>query len=89
MEIGKSARSEEVSLDKIVKEITTGHVHKWPKKGLLPSRKLSVKYVILNRVGAINWEPTNHRSSVSTTLAKLIYLVGTKATLNFEEYVFN
>lgn len=44
---------------------------------------------MLNRIGALNWALINHRSNVSTTLSKLVYLVGTKAKLKFEEYVFN
>ncbi|XP_057432440.1 uncharacterized protein LOC130725209 [Lotus japonicus] len=43
---------EELSLDVIAKEITAGQVKKWPIKKLLSTGKLSVKYAILNRIGA-------------------------------------
>lgn len=46
--------SKEVSLDKIVKEIIIGHAQKWHKLGLLPSKKVIVKYVMLNRIGEVN-----------------------------------
>ncbi|XP_057453999.1 uncharacterized protein LOC130745652 [Lotus japonicus] len=46
---------EELSLDVIAKEITAGQVKKWPIKKLLSTGTLSVKYAILNRIGAVNW----------------------------------
>ncbi|MCH84473.1 envelope-like protein, partial [Trifolium medium] len=73
----------------VMKEITGGQVKHWPKKELLLTGSLSVKYVILNRIGAANCAPTNHRSGITPMLAKLIFLIGTKGKLNFGEYVFN
>lgn len=46
-------------------------------------------YAILNKTGATNWEPTNHNSSITSTLAKLIFQIGTKSKLNLGEYVFD
>ncbi|MEX5523392.1 hypothetical protein ABFV50_32950, partial [Bacillus cereus] len=74
--LGRSAIEfvdEEVSLDDVAKELTAGYVKKWPSKKLLSTGNLSVKYAILNRIGAVNWVPTQHTSGVSATLAKLIY----------------
>lgn len=48
-----------------------------------------MKYAILNRIGASNWAPTNHIFSITTTLATLIFLIGTKSNLNFGDYVFD
>ncbi|XP_057443996.1 uncharacterized protein LOC130736167 [Lotus japonicus] len=79
---------EEVSLDEIAAEITAGQVKHWPSKGLLSSAHLSVKYAILNRIGAANWAPTKHASNVSSGLAKLIYLIGTHAQIDFGSFVF-
>ncbi|XP_057432288.1 uncharacterized protein LOC130725043 [Lotus japonicus] len=45
----------ELSLDVTAKKITAGQVKKWSIKKLLSTRNLSVKYVILNRIGAVNW----------------------------------
>ncbi|KAK2397005.1 hypothetical protein P8452_18147 [Trifolium repens] len=73
----------------VTKEITGGQVSEWPKKGLLSTGCLSVKYAILNRIGAANWAPTNHGSGITPMLAKMIFLIGTKKKLNFGDHVFN
>ncbi|MCH85828.1 envelope-like protein [Trifolium medium] len=84
------AETEEVDLlKKVTEEITGGQIMHWPKKGLLSTWSLSVKYAILKRIGAANWAPTTHESGITPMLAKLIYLIGTKGNLNFGEYVFN
>ncbi|XP_057443950.1 uncharacterized protein LOC130736120 [Lotus japonicus] len=80
--------NEVLSLSAITTELTAGQIMVWHVKGLLSSTHLSVKYAILNRIGAANWAPTTHRSDVSSGLAKLIYLIGTKAQFDFDEYVF-
>ncbi|MCI36795.1 envelope-like protein, partial [Trifolium medium] len=55
------AETEEVDLlNKVTGVITGGQVKSCPKKGFLPTGSLSVKYVILNRIGASNWAPTTH-----------------------------
>ncbi|XP_057441410.1 uncharacterized protein LOC130733294 [Lotus japonicus] len=79
---------EEVSLEAIAKELTTGHVKKWPHKKLLSTGNLNVKYAILNRIGAVNWVPTQHISGVSATLAKLIYKIGKSITFDFGAFDF-
>ncbi|MCI54116.1 envelope-like protein, partial [Trifolium medium] len=38
----------------------------WPKKGKVSASKISVKYAILNRIGALNWVPTTHTADVAT-----------------------
>ncbi|MCI45263.1 envelope-like protein, partial [Trifolium medium] len=65
--IGRSLSEEaevevEVFNNVVCKEITAGKVKVWPKKGKISSGKLSVKYAILNRIGAANWVPTKHTS---------------------------
>ncbi|KAK2444107.1 hypothetical protein QL285_015160 [Trifolium repens] len=77
-----------ISMDKIAEEITSGQAKQRPKKGLLPTSKLTVKYAILNRIGTTNWVPTNHSSGITPTLAKLIYLIGTGNKVDFRKYVF-
>lgn len=52
------------------------------------SSRLSVKYGILNKIGASNWVLTNHSSSETSALAKLIFLIGTKVELDFGDYVY-
>jgi len=64
-------------------------VRTWPKKGKISSRKLSMKYAILNRTGAANWDPTAHSSDIATGLAKFIYAMGTKVKMDFGRYIFD
>ncbi|KAL5184464.1 hypothetical protein HKD37_17G048159 [Glycine soja] len=78
-----------VSEHQISKEITAKQVQHWPKKGKLSAGKLSVKYAILHRIGAANWVPTNHTSTVATGLGKFLYAVGTKSKFNFGNYIFD
>ncbi|XP_050895536.1 uncharacterized protein LOC127102174 [Lathyrus oleraceus] len=64
-------------------------VRKWPLKGKLVASKLSVKYAMLHKIGAANWVPTNHKSTVAIMLGKLIYVVGTKAKFDYGSYIFD
>lgn len=51
----KFARTKKVpTIDRITKEITGGKVRLWPKKGLISSGSLSVKYFIMSRISAEN-----------------------------------
>ena len=43
---------------------------------------------MLHKIGAANWVPTNHRSTISTRLGRFIYVVGTKAKFDYETYIF-
>ena len=70
------------------KEITAGQVKAWPKKGKLAAKYLSVKYAILNKIGVVNWVPTNHTSTIATNLGKFLYSVGTKVDFDFGAYIF-
>ncbi|KAH1233170.1 hypothetical protein GmHk_09G025675 [Glycine max] len=79
----------DVSEHQIAKEITAKRVQHWPKKEKLSAGKLSVKYAILHRIGAANWVPTNHTSTVATGLGKFLYAVGTKSKFNFGNYIFD
>ncbi|XP_057452188.1 uncharacterized protein LOC130744009 [Lotus japonicus] len=60
--------TEELSLSAITTELTAGQFKVWHVKGLLSSAHLTVKYAILNRIGAANWDPTTHSSDVSSGL---------------------
>jgi len=44
---------------------------------------------LLRKPSYINWAPKNHTYGITTALSKLIFLIGTKAKLDFGEYVFN
>ncbi|XP_057418197.1 uncharacterized protein LOC130712378 [Lotus japonicus] len=79
---------EELSLDTIAEELTGEKVTKWPAKKLLSTGYLTMKYAILNRIGVVNWIPSNHTSAVSAMLAKLIYRIGTEIHFDFGSFVF-
>ncbi|XP_050919703.1 uncharacterized protein LOC127137275 [Lathyrus oleraceus] len=64
-------------------------VRKWPLKGKLVASTLSVKYTMLHKIGAANWVPTNHKSTVAVMLGKFIYVVGTKAKFDYGSYIFD
>ncbi|WJX32974.1 hypothetical protein P8452_21234 [Trifolium repens] len=72
----------------VCKTITANQVKIWPSRGKVPSVMLSVKYVILNRIGTANWVPTTHTSDIATSLAMFIYSVGTESVFNYGAYIF-
>ncbi|XP_050918943.1 uncharacterized protein LOC127136430 [Lathyrus oleraceus] len=79
----------EVSENVICREITTKKMKEWPRKGKLSASALSVKYVVLHRIGSANWVPTNHTSNIATRLGNFIYIVGTKSNFDFGSYFFD
>ncbi|XP_058774466.1 uncharacterized protein LOC131648753 [Vicia villosa] len=74
----------EVTDNQACRVITVNQVKVWPKKGKLSAGQLSVKYAI----GAANWVPTNHTSTVAFGLGKFIYDVGTKTMFDYGTYIF-
>ncbi|XP_024642235.1 bromodomain-containing protein DDB_G0278469 [Medicago truncatula] len=79
----------EATDNQVSREVTASKVRTWPKKGKISSGKLSVKYAILNRIGAANWVPTTHTSNIATSLAILIYVVATRVKMDFGRYIFD
>ncbi|XP_058740991.1 uncharacterized protein LOC131613329 [Vicia villosa] len=69
----------EVTDNQVCQVITTKQVKSWPMKEKLTASKLSIKYAMLHKIGAANWVPTNHKSTISTVLGRFLYAVGTKA----------
>lgn len=49
---------------------------------------LSVKYVVLHKIGVMNRVPTNHTSNIAIGVGKFIYIIGTKLNFDFGSYVF-
>ena len=47
-----------------------------------------MKYAILYKIGSANWAPSNHTSTVSASLARIIYAMGTQGKVNFGRFVF-
>ncbi|XP_058745964.1 uncharacterized protein LOC131618824 [Vicia villosa] len=69
----------EVTDNQVYQVIIAKQVKSWPMKEKLTASKLSIKYAMLHKIGAANWVPTNHKSSISTVLGRFMYVVGTKA----------
>jgi hypothetical protein len=79
----------EITNNEVCRTITANQVKVWPLKGKVPSCMLSVKYVVLNRIGTVNWVPTTHSSHIATGLARLIYSVGTGTEADYGTYIFD
>ncbi|XP_058766831.1 uncharacterized protein LOC131640457 [Vicia villosa] len=78
----------EVTDNKVCQVITAKQVNSWPLKEKLTASKLSIKYAMLHKIGAANWVPKNHKSTISTILGRFIYAVGTKAKFDYGAYIF-
>ncbi|XP_058784420.1 uncharacterized protein LOC131659224 [Vicia villosa] len=79
----------EVIDNKVFQVITAKQVNRWPLKEKLIASKLSIKYAMLHKIGAANWVPTNHKSSILTVLGRFLYVVGTKAKFDYGTYIFD
>ncbi|XP_050916080.1 uncharacterized protein LOC127131189 [Lathyrus oleraceus] len=60
----------------------------WPVKNHLSVGKLTVKYAILHKIGATNWVPTNHISTIANTFGRFIFVVGTKVKFDYGRFMF-
>ncbi|XP_058774874.1 uncharacterized protein LOC131649141 [Vicia villosa] len=79
----------EVTDNQVCQVITAKQVKSWPMKEKLTASKLSIKYAMLHKIGAANWVPTNHKSTISTVLGRFLYVVGTKAKFDYGAYIFD
>ncbi|XP_058759339.1 uncharacterized protein LOC131632607 [Vicia villosa] len=79
----------EVTDNQVCQVITTKQVKSWPLKEMLTASKLSIKYAMLHKIGASNWVPTNHKSTISIVLGRFLYVVGTKAMFDYGAYIFD
>jgi hypothetical protein len=79
----------DLNFNKVCKVLTANQIKVWPRKGTISAVKLSVKYAILNRIGAANWVPTTHSSNIAISMAKLIYCIGTKTKMDIGAYIFD
>ncbi|XP_050878804.1 uncharacterized protein LOC127082619 [Lathyrus oleraceus] len=79
----------EVTNNQVCREITARQVKVWPVKKHLPTGKLTVKYTILHKIGAANWVPTNHISTIANILGRFIFAVGTKVKFDYGRFMFD
>ncbi|XP_050902155.1 uncharacterized protein LOC127111726 [Lathyrus oleraceus] len=85
----KGAGELKVTDNQVCREITAKQVKVWPFKKHLPAGKLTIKCVILHKIGVANWVPTNHISTIANTLGRFIFVVGTKAKFDYGRYMFD
>ena len=84
----KGAGELEATDNEVYREITARQVKEWPSKKHLPAGKLIVKYAILHKIGSANWVPTNHISTISNALGRLIFAIGTKLNFDYGRFMF-
>lgn len=77
------------TLEHLAEELTDGTMPIWPVGGQLSVASLTIKYVILHKIGISNWVPSTHASTTSTSLGNIIYIFGTGMKVNVGEFVFN
>ncbi|XP_050909292.1 uncharacterized protein LOC127123076 [Lathyrus oleraceus] len=85
----EGTRELEVIDNQVCREITGKQVKVWPFKKHLSAGKLTIKYAILHKIGADNWVPTNHISTIANTLGRFIFVVGTKVKFDYGRYMFD
>ncbi|XP_058767963.1 uncharacterized protein LOC131641684 [Vicia villosa] len=90
--LGRDAEAQpelELTDNEVCKVITGGKVKKWPIKSKLSASSLNVRYALLHKIGAANWVPTNHTSTIVVGLGRFIYAVGTKTKFDYGTYIFD
>ncbi|XP_058768704.1 uncharacterized protein LOC131642477 [Vicia villosa] len=90
--LGRNAKAQpelEVTDNEVCNTITGGKVKKWPIKSKLSASLLTVKYALLHKIGAANWVPTNHTSTIAAGLGRFIYAIGTKTVFDYGTYIFD
>ncbi|XP_058774958.1 uncharacterized protein LOC131649217 [Vicia villosa] len=90
--LGRNAEAQpelEVTDNEVCNTITGGKVKKWPIKSKLSASLLTVKYALLHKIGAANWVPTNHTSTIAVGLGRFIYAIGTKTVFDYGTYIFD
>ncbi|XP_058740989.1 uncharacterized protein LOC131613327 [Vicia villosa] len=79
----------EVTDNQVCQVIIAKQVKSWPMKEKLTASKLSIKYAMLHKIGAANWVPTNHKSTISTVLGRFLYVIGKKVKFDYGAYIFD
>ena len=79
----------ETTDNEVCRTITAGQVKEWPSRNHLSAGKLTVKYAILHKIGSANWVPTNHISTISIGLGRIIHAIGTRINFDFGRFMFD
>ena len=68
--------------------LSGGTLSVWPVNGIL-AILLSIKYVILHKIGIANWFPSSHASSVSVALGTFLYQICNDDTMDVGLFIYN
>ncbi|TYK08882.1 uncharacterized protein E5676_scaffold1411G00040 [Cucumis melo var. makuwa] len=68
--------------------LSGGTLSSWPVNGISVVT-LSVKYVILHKIGIANWFPSSHASSVSIALRTFLYQICNDDTVDTCSFIYN
>uniref|UniRef100_A0A1S3CJR8 Putative plant transposon protein domain-containing protein n=1 Tax=Cucumis melo TaxID=3656 RepID=A0A1S3CJR8_CUCME len=68
--------------------LSKGTLSAWPANGT-PAVALSVKYVILHKIGIANWFPSSHASSVSVALGTFLHRICNDNRVDASAFIYN
>ncbi|XP_008466681.2 uncharacterized protein LOC103504033 [Cucumis melo] len=68
--------------------LSGGTLSTWPVNGI-PAAALSVKYVILHKIGIANWFPSSHASSISVALGAFLYQICNDDKVDTGAFIYN
>ncbi|XP_050935684.1 uncharacterized protein LOC127144159 [Cucumis melo] len=68
--------------------LSGGTLSTWPVNKI-PAAALSVKYVILHKIGIANWFPSSHASSISVALGTFLYRICNDDKANMGAFIYN
>ncbi|XP_019175582.1 PREDICTED: uncharacterized protein LOC109170899 [Ipomoea nil] len=87
----KAVEEEEIiDWDLVAKTLTGGQTSAWPTgdPDTLSSSVFTSKYVILHRIALHNWLPSAHFHTVGKQLAALLFIIGTKMSIDLGKWIF-
>ncbi|KAA0051428.1 envelope-like protein [Cucumis melo var. makuwa] len=76
------------STDVLTPVLSGGTLSSWPVNGM-SAVALSVKYVILHKIGIANWFPSSHASSVSAALGTFLYRICNDGRVDAGAFIYN
>ncbi|XP_039120114.1 uncharacterized protein LOC120256496 [Dioscorea cayenensis subsp. rotundata] len=75
--------------DDIIIALTGGKCSSWGLESRLSTSKLTLKYNVLFKLGAFNWSPTTHNSSILKEMTMLLYAIVTGKQFNLGQFIFD
>uniref|UniRef100_A0A9I9EDZ5 Putative plant transposon protein domain-containing protein n=1 Tax=Cucumis melo TaxID=3656 RepID=A0A9I9EDZ5_CUCME len=68
--------------------LSGGTLSTWPVNGI-PAAALSIKYVVLHKIGIANWFPSSHASSISAALGTFLYQICNDDKVDTGAFIYN